>query len=49
MTNLTILGPAAVLILWSLVVLLWLVITRFTGFDQAGIDISDAPSEGYAG
>jgi hypothetical protein len=44
MTNLTILGPAAVLILWSLVVLLWLVITRFTGFDQAGIDISDAPS-----
>jgi len=38
-----ILGPAAFLILWSLVVLLWLVITRFPAFAKAGIDLKVAP------
>ena len=38
-----ILGPAAVLVLWSLIVLLWMVITRFKAFSDAGIDMATAP------
>lgn len=38
-----ILGPAAFLILWSLVVLMWLVMTRFPAFATAGVDLSNAP------
>ena len=38
-----ILGPAAVLVLWSLVVLGWLVLTRFPAFAQAGVDLGDVP------
>ena len=39
----TILGPAAVLVLWSLIVLVWMVITRFKAFAGAGITLSSAP------
>jgi hypothetical protein len=38
-----ILAPAAVLILWSLVVLLFLVVTRFPAFAKVGLDVSQAP------
>jgi hypothetical protein len=41
-----ILGPAAVLVLWSLVVLAWLILTRFPAFDKAGINIATAPVGG---
>ena len=39
----SILGPAAVLVLWSLIVLLWLVATRFPAFAKAGVDLANAP------
>jgi len=39
----SILGPAAVLILWSLVVLTWVALTRFPAFARAGIDLRHAP------
>lgn len=38
-----ILAPAAVLILWSLLVLLALVVTRFPAFKKVGLDVSNAP------
>jgi hypothetical protein len=38
------LAPTAVLILWSLLVLLWVVVTRFPAFTKAGIDIKIAPA-----
>ena len=38
-----ILGPAAVLILWSLVVLMWVVATRFPAFAKAGVDVANTP------
>ncbi len=41
-----ILAPAAVLVLWSLVVLLWLVVTRFPAFSRAGISLANAPRGG---
>ena len=43
MNTLDILGPAAVLVLWSLVILMWMVITRFKAFSQAGVDLANAP------
>ena len=39
----SILGPVAVLILWSLVVLTWVALTRFPAFARAGIDLRHAP------
>jgi len=39
----SILAPAAVLVLWSLVVLAWLVATRFPAFAKAGIDVAVTP------
>ena len=38
-----ILGPAAVLGLWSLVVLAWMVATRFPAFKKAGSAVGKAP------
>lgn len=35
----SILGPAAILILWSLIVLMWLVATRFPAFAKAGVGV----------
>ncbi len=46
MNTLAILGPAAVLVLWSLVVLMWMIITRFKAFSQAGVKLADAPPGG---
>ncbi len=39
----SILGPAAVLVLWSLVVLAWMVATRFPAFKKAGSVVGKAP------
>ena len=41
-----ILAPAAVLVLWSLLVLIWVAATRFAGMARAGIDIRTAPPGG---
>lgn len=44
-----ILAPAAVLILWSMLVLLYLVKTRFPAFESAGLKIDEAePGARYA-
>ena len=43
MNSPALLGPAAALVLWSLVVLFWMVITRFKAFSNAGITLSNAP------
>ncbi len=37
-----ILGPAATLVLWSLVVLMWLVATRFPALARAGVAVADS-------
>lgn len=42
----SILGPAAVLVFWSLVVLMWMVTTRFAAFAKAGVDVADSPRGG---
>ena len=41
-----ILAPAAVLVLWSLLVLIWVAATRFSGMAKAGVDIHTAPPGG---
>ena len=41
-----ILAPAAVLVAWSLIVLLWMITTRFSAFSKQGIDLSKAPPGG---
>lgn len=38
-----ILGPAAVLVLWSLLVLMWLVLTRFPAFARSGVRVAGGP------
>lgn len=42
----TILAPAAVLILWSLIMLLWTAFTRFSGMAKSGVDLKTAPPGG---
>lgn len=44
MPVLSILGPAAVLALWTLMVLMWVTLTRFPAFAKAGIDVKKAPA-----
>ena len=39
-----ILAPAAVLVLWSILVLLYLVTTRFAAFSKAGISLGSVPA-----
>ena len=34
-----ILGPAAILVLWSLIVLMWMTTTRFAAFAKGGVDL----------
>ena len=41
-----ILAPAAALVLWSLIVLLWTAVTRFGAMAKAGIDLGKAPPGG---
>ncbi len=42
----TILAPAAVLVLWSLIMLLWTAATRFPAIAKSGIDMSKSPPGG---
>ena len=42
MNTIPILAPAAVLVLWSLVMLLWVTLTRFPAFAKAGITVGTA-------
>lgn len=42
----TILLPAAVLVAWSLVMLLWTVVTRMPALQKSGIDLTKAPPGG---
>jgi hypothetical protein len=42
----SILAPAAVLVLWSLVMLLWLAATRFPAIFKSGVDLKAAPPGG---
>lgn len=49
MQNIPILAPAAVLVLWSLVVLFWVTVTRFPAFAKAGLSLDEAePGTRYA-
>jgi len=38
-----ILAPAAVLILWSIAVLFWVMFTRFPAFKKAGVELGSSP------
>ncbi|MEY2942360.1 MAG: hypothetical protein RLY97_374 [Pseudomonadota bacterium] len=40
------LAPAAALVLWSMIVQLWMTITRFSGFKDKGIELSKVPPGG---
>lgn len=42
----TILGPAAVLVLWSLIMLFWMAGTRFPAMGKTGMDLKAAPPGG---
>jgi hypothetical protein len=40
------LAPAAALVVWSLVVLIWMAATRFAAFGKAGVNLGKAPPGG---
>jgi len=40
------LAPAAALIVWSLIVLIWMTVTRFAAFSKAGINLGKVPPGG---
>ena len=40
------LAPAAALVAWSLIVLMWMGFTRFSAFSTHGVDLSKAPPGG---
>lgn len=42
----SILTPAAVLVVWSLIVMLWMMASRFSAFTEAKIDLRTAPPGG---
>lgn len=42
----SILTPAAVLVVWSLIVMLWMMVSRFSAFGEAKIDLRKAPPGG---
>ena len=44
-----ILAPAACLVLWSVVVLYWVMFTRMPAFKKAGVDLATAPAGGRYG
>ena len=49
MEHIPILAPPAVLVLWSLVMLLWMSATRFPAFARAGLKVGEAaPGSRYA-
>ena len=41
-----ILAPAAVLVLWSLIMLMWMMVTRFPAMSKAGIDLTKSEPGG---
>lgn len=47
--TLGILAPAAVLVVWSLIMLLWTALVRFPAMAKAGIDIKTMPAGGRGG
>lgn len=44
--NSPILAPAAILVLWSIIMLFWLALTRLPAMSKAGIDLKTAPPGG---
>lgn len=42
MQNIPILAPAAVLVLWSLLILVWVTLTRFPAFARLGLNLAEA-------
>jgi len=44
--NTAVLAPAAVLVAWSMVMVLWVVVTRFPAFGKAGVDLANAEPGG---
>jgi hypothetical protein len=46
MTHSPILAPAAVLILWTLIMLLWMVTTRLPAMAKAGVSLGTVPAGG---
>jgi hypothetical protein len=42
----SILAPAAVLVLWTLIMLVWMAATRFPAFGKGGIDVKNLPPGG---
>lgn len=40
------LAPVAALVLWSVIVMFWVMFTRFPAFKKAGIDLATAPPGG---
>jgi hypothetical protein len=44
--SLNLLAPAAALIVWTLVVMLWMIFIRFTAFKMANIELSKVPPGG---
>jgi hypothetical protein len=42
-----ILAPAAMLVLWSMIVLFWMAFTRFPALNRAGIDLSTSRGARY--
>ena len=49
MLDKALLGPAAVLVLWSLLMLFWMTATRFPALLKSGIDLAKAPPGGRGG
>jgi hypothetical protein len=47
--NSPILAPAAVLVLWSLIMLMWMAFTRFPAVAKSGVDITSLPPGGRGG
>jgi hypothetical protein len=42
----TILAPAAILVLWSLIMLFWMALTRFPAIAKSGMDFKNVPPGG---
>ncbi len=49
MQHIPILAPAAVLVLWSLIMLVWMTVTRFKAFADVGLKLNEAePGSRYS-
>jgi hypothetical protein len=44
--NSPILAPAAVLVVWSIIMLIWMALTRFPAIAKSGMDVSKVPPGG---